>query len=130
MMTVEYRSARFQRGASPMLTLLFVAMLAFFVTIGFKLAPGYYDFWQIRKVAESFRDEPDLAKVDAREVESRIDKRLMTNNIRSFDRKKHISVVIQDDVLYIDVEYEQRVKMFGNVDAIMTFQHSFETALR
>ncbi len=130
MKSMNFSSAYYQRGASPFVTLLFVSMLAFFVTIGFKLAPAYYDFWNIQEVAESFKNDANLAQVDVGEIESRIDKRLMTNNIRDLNRKEAIKVAIQEQVLYIDVEYEKRVKMFANVDAVMSFKHNVEIPFR
>lgn len=120
-------SSRFhQRGASPFITLLFVAMLAFFVTIIFKLAPPFYDFWQIQKVMESFAEEPDMAELKVKEVESRFDKRLMVSNIREFKRDENVTITAKDQVLTIDVDYEVRVNMFRNIDAVIVFTHTVE----
>lgn len=115
-----------QGGASPFVMLLFVAMLAFFVTIIFKLAPPYYDFWQIQEVAESFAEEPDLTELKAKEVESRFDKRLMVSNIRDFKRDENVTISIKDQVLTIDIDYEVRLNMFRNVDAVIAFKHTIE----
>ena len=115
-----------QRGASPIITLLFVAMLAFFVTIIFKLAPPYYDFWSIQKVAESFAEEPDLAELKTKEVESRFDKRLMVSNVRDFKRDENVTIMVKDQVLTIDIDYEVRLNMFRNIDAVIAFTHTVE----
>lgn len=122
----DFQGRYYQRGASPFIMLLFVAMLAFFVTIIFKLAPPYYDFWQIKEVMESFAEEPDLAELKAKEVESRFDKRLIVSNIRDFDRKENVTITTSDQVLTIDLEYEVRINMFRNVDAVIAFTHTVE----
>lgn len=126
MLTSGFNGRYRQRGASPFIVLLFVAMLAFFVTILFKLAPPFYDFWQIQKVMESFAEEPDLAELKVKEVESRFDKRLMVSNIRDFKRDENVTITVKDQVLTIDVDYEVRVTMFRNVDAVIAFTHTVE----
>ncbi len=118
-----------QQGASMPIVALFIGMAMIVLTIAFKLYPAFYDYWLIKSVVESFDKEIDLNELSTSEIKIRFQKRLATNGVRDFDSKEGLSIVKQGDLLSIYVDYEVRVPMYGNVDAIVSFEESLEKQL-
>jgi len=118
-----------QQGASTPLVILFVAMLMTILTVAFKLYPVFYENWQLQHVVESFQDEADLKDTSVNEIRSRFEKRLLTNNVRDFNADDNLSITKADGTLSIFVEYEVRVPIYKNIDAVVSFEESFEKAL-
>jgi hypothetical protein len=118
-----------QQGASTPLVILFVAMAMIVLTIAFKLYPAFYENWQVKHVLEGFDNETGLADISVNEIKSRFDKRLLTNNVRDFNSTKHLTVSKQDGSLSIYIEYEVRVPIYKNIDAIVSFEESLEKQL-
>ncbi len=115
-----------QGGASPILTLIFLGLLAIVLTIAFKLYPAFYEHWQVESVVESFEDESGLGELSEKDINRRFQTRLQTNNIREFNLEDNVLISKGDGLLSIEVDYEVRVNIYRNIDAIMVFQKSFE----
>tara|TARA_R110000850_G_scaffold220635_3_gene346376 strand:- start:482 stop:856 length:375 start_codon:yes stop_codon:yes gene_type:complete len=115
-----------QQGASTPLVILFVAMAMIVLTIAFKLYPAYYEHWQVKNVLEGFDEEQGLSDLSVKEITSRFDKRLLTNNIRDFNRKESVTITKKDSNLSIYIDYEVRVPIYENIDAIVSFEESLE----
>jgi len=117
-----------QQGASTPLVLLFLAMMAVILTIAFKLYPAFYDHWQIESVVDSFNDELNLEEVSVEELSQRFNSRLIVNSIRDFDISENLFISKDDGILTIEVDYEVRVPVYRNIDAIMKFHKMTEKA--
>ena len=115
-----------QNGASMPLVILFVAMSIIILTIVFKLYPTYYEYWQVKQVLEGFEDEPGLDSLSVKEIKSRFDKRIVTNNIRDFDSNENLSIIKNEAELLMDIEYEVRIPIYDNIDAVVSFKESWE----
>ncbi|MDX1452109.1 MAG: DUF4845 domain-containing protein [Oleiphilaceae bacterium] len=118
-----------QRGVSALFMLIFLAMAAVILTVAFKLYPAYYEHWQIEGVVESFENEDGLENLSLREIERRFNTRLQTNNVRSFNTGENVIFDLTDEFLAIEVNYEVRVPIYRNIDAVMKFQKTFEKRL-
>jgi hypothetical protein len=115
-----------QNGASMPLVILFVAMSIIILTILFKLYPAYYEYWQVKHVLEGFEDEPGLDSLSVNEIKNRFDKRIITNNIREFDSDENLSISKNEAGLLMDIEYEVRIPIYDNIDAVVSFKDSWE----
>ena len=115
-----------QRGASMPATLLFIAMTAIILTVAFKLYPAFYENWQISSVIQSFEEENKLKNMSAKDIARMFDKRLTTNNVHNFNSKEYLIIELDEEGVYIGVEYEVRVPIYKNVDAVAKFDESME----
>lgn len=115
-----------QQGASMLLVILFIAMAIIVLTIAFKLYPAFYEHWQVKNVLEGFEEESGVGDLTVHEIKGRFDKRLLMNNVRDFDSTEKLSVLKQDNTLSIYVEYEVRIPIYENIDAIVSFEDSLE----
>lgn len=120
------RNLDMQRGASMPLTITFLAMTAILLTITFKLYPAFYEHWQISSVISSYDKNVDLEPMSIRDIETNFETRLLTNNVRDFNVEEGFFVEKSADGVYLGVDYEVRIPIYSNVDALISFEESFE----
>lgn len=118
-----------QRGASMPAILIFVAMAAMFFLIGFKLYPAYFEHWQLQSVVESFEKDPEIAELSVSEISKRFKVRMQTNNIREIDFKDAVTIEKDGGVIMIYVDYESRINIYKNIDAVVTWDETTEIFL-
>lgn len=94
--------------------------------VGFKLYPSFFENWQVESIVDSFEEEPGLADLSVAEIERRFKNRLTTNNVRGFNFDENVEVVMEDGELGIYVQYEVRVNVYRNIDAIIAFNKTLE----
>ena len=111
-----------QKGVSGIFILIFLAMTALILLSAFKLYPVYFDHWAIKSVAESYEDNTELSEMSEREIIKNFQKRLITNGIRDFSFKDSVFIEKLDGEVIIDIEYERRVNIYKNVDAVVSFK--------
>ncbi|KZY70960.1 hypothetical protein A3742_11620 [Oleiphilus sp. HI0071] len=109
--------------------LIFVAMAAMFLLVGFKLYPAYFEHWQLQSVVESFEKDPETRELSVGEITKRFRVRMQTNNIREIDFNDAVTIEKDGGVLYIFVEYESRINIYNNVDAVVTWDETTEIFL-
>jgi hypothetical protein len=114
-----------QRGASFFGTLIVVLMVGTFVAIGFKLYSPYLEHQTIKSVVEAIiKDRSELAKPIA-QIRSDIDKRFYINQVSLPDRED-LEIRNEEGVLKFTLNYERRVPMFYNIDAVVKFNEAYE----
>lgn len=115
-----------QQGASPIVVISFIAMAAVILSVAFKIYPVMFENWQIEAVVDSFEQEKDLDSINVREVSRRFQARLQTNNVRDFKMKDNVFITMEDGTLTIHVDYEARVPIYRNIDAIVVLEKTLE----
>ena len=122
-----------QRGFSFWSILILIATAGFILTIAFKLMPTYISYWDVKSVMDALVSEPGLGKMSNAEVRSTLEKRFDINRIdairarcRAKDAEQVACVKIERtrDKLIIDANYEKRVHVMANVDAIVKFENN------
>jgi len=110
-----------QKGASLYALIFVMAMLGIIIFAGLKISPAYIDDRIISNALRNMRDEGELAKLSLRDIRARISRTMMANGASwSAD---YIDQVELNGVDYIQVQYEKRVEMFWNIDAIVKFDY-------
>jgi hypothetical protein len=116
-----------QRGFTMWQWLIILAIAGFFFTVGFKLAPLYITNFTVESTIDSFRTEPELATKSITEVRRAIERKFDVNMIDvvqavcRFKDKPCLKIEKSKTTMVIDANYEARVHMMGNVDAIVVF---------
>lgn len=117
------RSKYRQGGWSFLGLLTFLLVAGVFVAIGFKLVPAYTDHETLKSIlVDTQRDQQLMAK-PKREIELSLIKKLRINNMNLPNEFIKISKD-KGDVL-MDVDYEVRIPIFMNVDAVVSFKEQF-----
>jgi len=110
-----------QKGASLYALIFVMTLLGIIIFAGLKISPAYIDDRIISNALRNMRDEGELAKLSLRDIRTRISRTMMANGASwSAD---YIDQVELNGVDYIQVQYERRVEMFWNIDAIVKFDY-------
>ncbi len=114
-----------QKGLTGVSIIVLLVFFAFFAVALLKIMPIYFDSFKVGDVVSALKDERGLGEKPNSQIVKMILKRLDVNMVSDVT-KEHIFIEkIKNEVL-IDVEYEVRKPMFGNLDVILSFKKSVE----
>ena len=112
-------SQRGLTGTGWLMVLVGVSCLGLVLT---KMVPHYADDSTIASVLESLENRPGIAEASLRQVRNYVQIGFDTNNIRDFDMDA-IEVFSEEGFTQVQINYEKRVNIYGNVDVVMSFKH-------
>lgn len=114
-----------QTGASFFATLFVVLSVGFFLTVAFKLFTPYWDHKTISSVVKATsEDREELARPLA-QIRTNINRKFQINQVSLPDRDA-LKITDQAGILTFHLQYEVRVPMFFNVDAVVKFEETYE----
>lgn len=101
----------------------------FFVLLGMKLYPGYYEAYAVRDALKSLQENPELGSMSKVAIWQALDKHFYIGSLYSPSvTRDDLSVEFDRDsgqkVIALDYEYRRHV-MF-NVYAVLEFHHQIE----
>ena len=106
--------------------LVLIALVAFFMTLLFKLGPAYMGFWTIRSIMENVGTQAQSFEGGAREISMAIGRQLDVNGVSQVTTKDFVIRRADEGLYKVTLEYEQREHLFFNVDAVLTFTHQVD----
>ena len=115
-----------QSGMATVSTLFLVAIVGFFLTVLFKLAPHYLDDRMIQATLNQVGESNINGKSDT-EIRNKIANFFTINNIRDVNIAT-IAIDRVDTATRIGLDYEKRIVMFGNVDVVLSFSNEYDSA--
>ncbi len=118
-------SPRRQRGLTAISWILIIALGAFLGLIALKLIPIYLQAFNISTVVKQLPDEPFIGDKGPAEIRRSLIARLKINSVYDFDPK---NIVIKKglNTYIVDVSYEVREPVLGNVDIVVSFSNQTE----
>jgi len=113
-----------QKGASLYALIVVMTLLGILILAGLKLSPAYIDDMIVKNAIENLKESGELEDMSLRDIRRYVTRTVQTNggNFAS----DSIDQVEEGGVDYIAVEYESRVAMFLNIDAIVKFSYRIE----
>lgn len=112
-----------QKGLTMISWMIVVGIGLFFTMLGIRLVPIYIDHYAIRNVLLTIQAEPNARKMNPRTIRQLIKRRLTINSVYGFDQK-NIKISKKKSGTVIDLNYEVRTNMAGNIDALVYFSES------
>ncbi len=109
-----------QRGATFVFWVFFAALIGFLLMLGIKLFPVYYKGFATEKIIEDLALEMSSKKPNKKQLWESIDKRLNINSISGV-KKEHFVYSKEKDTIEFGLDYEVRVPVILNLDAIAKF---------
>jgi hypothetical protein len=118
-------SPRRQHGLTAISWILIIALAAFLGLIALKLIPIYLQAFNIATVVKQLPDEPFIGDKGPAEIRRSLIARLKINSVYDFDPK---NIVIKKglNTYLVDVSYEVREPVLGNVDIVVSFSNQTE----
>lgn len=114
-----------QKGLSGISIMVLLVVIAFVAVIFLKIMPVYFDSFKVGDVVSGMKAERGLGDKTNNEITSMILRRLDVNMVSDVT-KEHIFIEKSKNDVLIDVEYEVRKQMFGNLDVVINFKKSVE----
>jgi hypothetical protein len=118
-----------QRGAGFLLLIVLIGLASFFGTIALKVGPLYLNFWTVRSIMEEAAQQLDPTQDGgARGIVMSIEKRLYINSVENIKGSDFSVERLDERRFQVSLEYEERVHLFFNVDAVVSFSHQIEVS--
>ena len=114
-----------QKGMTGISIMALLILIAFVAVTLLKIMPIYFDSFKVGDVISSLKEERGLGEKSNSEITKMILKRLDVNMVSDVT-KDNIFIEKSKNQVLIDVEYEVRKPMFGNLDIIISFKKSAE----
>ena len=116
-----------QKGLTA-ISLLFIVVIFVFIVVSFlKIIPIYFDSFKVNDVVSTMKDERGLGDRSNNEIAAMIIKRLKLNQVSGIS-KNDVYIEKAKNTVFIDIEYEVRKSMFGNLDVVISFKKSVEAS--
>lgn len=114
-----------QKGLSGISIMAILVVVAFGAIIFLKIMPIYFDSFKVGDVVSSLKEVRGLGDKGISEIRKMVLKRLDVNMVTDVV-KEDIIVEKSKNTVFIDVEYEVRKVMFGNLDIVVRFKKTVE----
>ena len=103
--------------------LLFLLIGGFFARVALQLVPVYLSDFKVKEVMESLVGDPTALEQGPPGIRTKLDRKLYVNEVRDLDLKL-FKIHREANGFQVDLNYEVRKPILGNVDAIVSFHHS------
>ena len=114
-----------QKGLTAISIMLLLIVIAFVAVTILKIMPIYFDSFKVGDVISDLKEERGLGDKTNNEITTIILRRLDVNMVSDV-KKDNIFIEKTKNEVLIDVEYEVRKQMFGNLDVVVSFKKSVE----
>lgn len=125
MQQFSHSSIRRQHGLTMISWMFVIAIGIFFILIGFKMIPVYMENYSLRHSMMGMQDDKRLRDEGPSGIKKSLQKRLRINGVYDLPMEA-ITVTKEDGHLRLDVKYEIRKPVAGNVAIVMSFAESVE----
>jgi len=116
---------RQQRGLTLISWLVILMMVGFFILLGLRLAPVYMQNYTVKNIITDLQQESGISRKPASEIRELLLRRFDVNGIENLGRE-NIKISRARGKTKIEVAYETRKHIAGNVDVVVTFNESFD----
>ncbi len=98
-----------------------IALILMFVLMILKLLPIYMDGYKVGSVLSDLKDEPGVANMTPVMISNMIMKRLDINMVDNVTRED-IYIDKLKNSMNVEIDYEVREGLLGNIDVVVHFQ--------
>ena len=122
---------RHQQGMSVWQTLIVLVVVGLGLTIAASIGPVFITNFSVQSTIKSLQNEPELASKSVLEMRQAIERKFDVNQIDVLqavcrDKEKAcLKIEKTKTVLRIDGNYEARVHVIANIDAVVVFKDNF-----
>ena len=121
--------ARKPRGMTLMSFVMVLVVAGFFALVGMKLFPMYSEYFNLKGVMEEYASQPNSASLPPAQMYADLSRRFGIAYVSSV-KKENIKVIREGGASKLNIAYEVRVPLFGNLDVVGKFDHSVDLSGR
>ncbi len=110
-----------QAGVTAIGWMIIIALVIMFVLLVLKLLPIYMDGFKVGSILSDIENEPSMSTMTPVMVRKTIVKRLDINMVSGVT-KEHIYIDKGKNSMNVEIDYEVRENLVGNIDVVVHFQ--------
>lgn len=110
-----------QRGMTAISMLMIALLVGFVVMIAIKLIPTYFAHFKVEAALKNLTSDSRAEGATDKAIKELILKKLQVDDV-DFVKDKDIVITKTASGRTVAIDYEARVPMFGNVDAVVKFE--------
>lgn len=114
-----------QRGMSLTGLAFILFLVIFFGFLGFRLSGPYSENFTLNNIVKTAIEDEQLSGFNGRSFKERVTKNMSINQV-DVDYNESVQLVPRVDPERIELNYEQRIDLFYNIDVILTFSDTYE----
>ncbi|MDY0022170.1 DUF4845 domain-containing protein [Arenimonas caeni] len=114
-----------QRGMTLMSFVMVLVVVGFFALVAMKLFPMYSEYFNLKGVMTEYAAQPNSASIPPAQMHTDLNRRFGIAYVSSV-KKEHIKLVREGGVSKLNIAYEVRVPLFGNLDVVGRFDNTVE----
>lgn len=114
-----------QQGLTFISWLVILVVLGFFVMIALKVTPVYMEHYAIKAALQGLKNEPLISRKPVTEIRKMLMRRLDLNSI-NYLTKDQVLIGRKGGITTVQIKYEERRKVVGNLSLVMSFDDSVE----
>ena len=114
------RILRQQAGMTPVATFGVVVLVAFIAFLALKLVPVYLEYFSVVSSVNSLEEDPELGQKSRATIQDLLKRRFEINDVKRV-KPENVTITRVDNKTVVDVKYEARVTILGNIDLIASF---------
>lgn len=117
--------ARRQQGITLMSFVLVLVVVGFFALVAMKLFPMYSEYYNLKGVMTELAAQPNSASMTPAQIQADLDRRFNIAYVESV-QKQHIKILRAGRGAQLNIAYEVRKPLFGNLDVVAKFDHTVD----
>ena len=114
------KTPKSQRGMTGVSMLMILALAGFVFAMAMKLFPSYLDGFKVSSTLSGLTTDSRVEGATDRQVRELILKKLQVDDVESVE-SAHIKIESSGKKRLVSIEYEARVHLVGNLDAVVVF---------
>ena len=122
MQTITTNLAGKQKGLTMISWIIVLAFLGFQGVLAMNVIPVYLQDASVKSIVSDLSNDPELRGASGKKIREVIDKRLRINNVYDIE-KNNIKIKKSRSGYNVNITYEPRGTLVGNLDYIVTFSH-------
>lgn len=122
MQTKHITQMRNQQGLTMISWIIVIAFLGFQGVLAMNVIPVYMQDASVKSIVKDLANDSELRTANAKKIREVINKRLRINNIYDIE-KENIKIKKSRSGYNVNITYEPRGTLVGNLDYIVTFSH-------
>lgn len=112
---------RSERGMTLLGFVIVLAVVGFFAYVAMRLFPMYQEYYSVRSAMKGLAAEPGIGTQDPARIQDLFFRRLYINYSENV-KKEHVKLRRVDNGWEMNVQYEVRRPLVGNLDVVGKFQ--------
>jgi len=110
-----------QQGITLLGFIIVLGVVGLFAYVGMKLFPMYSEYYSVRSALKGLANEPGIANTEPRRIQDLFFRRLYVNYSENV-KPEHVKIKRVGAGWQIDVKYEVRRPLMGNLDVVGRFE--------